>query len=96
MKKLYYFLALIATLSFSAVAQGQLPPVWNDASGQGVQQDSRVRSYVSPTRIVWKSTGSGELVKDMPCYGDDGNFSIEIMQIFVKISESSLLFDKSY
>lgn len=64
MKKLYYFLALIATLSFSAVAQGQLPPVWNDASGQGVQQDSRVRSYVSPTRIVWKSTGSGELVKD--------------------------------
>lgn len=62
MKKIYPFMLLLALTAATAGAQ-QLPPVWNGTE-QSVRQDTRARSYLSPTRIVWKSTGDPAHIQD--------------------------------
>lgn len=44
--------------------QDNLPPVWNEADKQRVQTDSRVRTYVTPSRIVWRSTDDKAFIRD--------------------------------
>ena len=52
-----------------AYAQGYqerhaLPAVWDASDIQRVQPDSRVRTYITPERIVWKSTDNTTVIRD--------------------------------
>ena len=61
MKKLYFIIVLLISAQMGIAQKHQLPPVWKDTP---IQQDSRIRSYISPTRIVWKSNNTTAQVND--------------------------------
>src|SRR5689334_10162388 len=62
-------LALITIMSIPVISIAQtpasptLPPGAADFAGRAVV-DNRVRQYITPTRIVWKSTGNGVMVEN--------------------------------
>lgn len=62
MKKIQAFLLLFLIVAGTARAQ-QLPPVWENGT-QHIQPDSRTRSYISPSRIIWKSTDDPAFIQD--------------------------------
>ena len=61
MKNLYLIVILLISAQMGIAQKHQLPPVWKDTS---IQQDSRTRSYISPTRIVWKTNHTTAQVSD--------------------------------
>ena len=62
MKKIIV-LAFFAISCFSGWSQN-LPPVFGPEYQEKVFHDSRVRSYLTPQRIVWKYDGGGRLIKN--------------------------------
>jgi hypothetical protein len=43
---------------------GSLPPVWDRADVQWTQPDTRIRTYITASRIVWKSTDNTAYIRD--------------------------------
>ncbi|MDR0715068.1 MAG: alpha-L-rhamnosidase [Bacteroidales bacterium] len=63
MKKI--FSLLLTGFVFVATVDAQsLPPVFGQEYSGKVFHDSRVRSYITPQRIVWKYDGGGRLLKN--------------------------------
>ncbi|MDP4184439.1 MAG: alpha-L-rhamnosidase [Bacteroidota bacterium] len=60
MKRTSLILALVMMLANAVIAQ--LPPVFDVNSKAQVRQDPRVRKYITPQRVVWKSDNTGEFV----------------------------------
>ena len=57
-------LIVLLSVSFAGAQQNNLPPVWSKADKSRFQTDSRVRTYVTAERIVWKSTDNTTFIKD--------------------------------
>ena len=57
------FLSLTTATVVNAQRQDDMSPVWNQADKNRVQFDSRVRTYVTAERIVWKSTDSASFIR---------------------------------
>ena len=65
MKKLLSsILLLFASASFADAQQNNLPPGWSKADNGRFQTDSRVRTYVTAERIVWKSTDNASFIRN--------------------------------
>ncbi|MDR1667384.1 MAG: alpha-L-rhamnosidase [Bacteroidales bacterium] len=62
MKKIV--LLLIVSVSFVMAGAQALPPVFGQEYSDKVFHDSRVRSYLTPQRMVWKYDGGGSLLKN--------------------------------
>lgn len=60
--KIFSFLASLILLTFSIPGHSQLPPVWNTVHAESLQKDRRARTYLPPTRIVWKSHDSNDFI----------------------------------
>ena len=62
---LFFF---IASTGFAggqqSLRQNDMPPVWSKADKERMQYDTRVRTYVTAERIVWKSTENTYFIKD--------------------------------
>ena len=65
MKRITGLIVSIVSL-FPAIlmASEGLPPTWNDVSENRIQTDTRIRSYVSPQRIVWKSSENKDIINN--------------------------------
>ena len=44
--------------------QNEMPPVWQQYDKNKIQYDSRVRTYVTAERLVWKSTENASLIRN--------------------------------
>ena len=63
MKKITLLAGAVLALGMSVSAQCQLPPVWKNVAEQKIQKtDERKRVYITPTRIVWKSSEDKSIV----------------------------------
>jgi len=60
--KIFSLLASLIFLTFSIQGHSQLPPVWNTVHAESLQKDQRARTYLPPTRIVWKSHDNNDLI----------------------------------
>jgi hypothetical protein len=82
MKKII-ILALFAGISINILAQ-HLPPVFGQEYADKVFHDSRVRSYLTPQRIVWKNDGGGMLISN-PEYllvkGNNGQSELTVRDV---------------
>jgi len=63
MLKHLFFLIIVNLFIIQTFAQ-QLPPVFGKEYEGKTFNDSRVRTYLTPQRIVWKNDGNGLLIKD--------------------------------
>ena len=63
MRFLYAATSAFLLLSHLCLAVGQsLPPVFSAQDAARVRHDSRVRTYLSPTRVVWTSDPAGQRI----------------------------------
>lgn len=67
-----YLIIYIFLLS-SAVSYAQLPPVFGHEYDDKYEEDSRVRKFLAPQRIVWQSDSSGALIEDADALLAKGN-----------------------
>ncbi|MDR3244863.1 MAG: alpha-L-rhamnosidase, partial [Prevotellaceae bacterium] len=68
---------LFVCINFEIQAQ-QLPPVFGQEYTNKSFQDSRVRTYLAPQRIVWKYDGGGTLVRNPEGLLERGNGQSEL------------------
>ena len=62
---LFFFLASTGIAGAQqSLRQNDMSPVWSQADKERMQYDTRVRTYVTAERIVWKSTENTSLIKD--------------------------------
>jgi hypothetical protein len=75
------------------VAQGQqLPPVFGDEYSGKVFHDTRVRTYITPQRIVWQNDGGGKLlanVERLLAAGNNGQSDLSSRWVCTLRSDSS-------
>lgn len=72
MRKIVFFYLLTLLLVSNSNAQ-KLPPVFGEAYTGKTFNDSRVRTYITPQRIIWKSDQSGRYVKQPEGLLKEGN-----------------------
>ena len=65
-------LILFVCLCVNSLSQ-TLPPVFGKEYTGKVFHDSRVRSYITPQRIVWKNDGNGQLISNPESLLSEGN-----------------------
>ncbi|MDR0386003.1 MAG: alpha-L-rhamnosidase [Prevotellaceae bacterium] len=75
MKKTILFVILFTTARIQAQ---QLPPVFGEEYAEKSFNDSRVRTYLAPLRIVWKNYGNGRLISNPEKLLEKGNGQSEL------------------
>lgn len=78
-KSILHYTLLALFLLISITAQAQISPVLKGLDPAGMAKDPRVRMYLSPTRIVWKSDHTGSFVKDEHQLLKPGNGQAELI-----------------
>ncbi len=73
MKTIALSLLLLLSGGFISTVSAQIPPVFGPEYAGKTQKDELTRLYISPQRILWKSTGESELIKNEDVLLQPGN-----------------------
>jgi hypothetical protein len=86
MKKIIFICLMSVAVGIHAQ---QLPPVFGDEYVDKSFNDSRVRVYLAPQRIVWKNDGNGQLISNVEKLLEKGNGQSELTGRAVCMMRSS-------
>jgi len=73
MKQIILTILLSCCCLIARSQQQQLPPVFGSEYSGKTFNDTRVRTYITPQRIVWKYDGGGKLIKNIDNLLNKGN-----------------------